>query len=205
MNRRLHAVASLVDGHSIIDIGCDHGYLSMYLTKKGINCLATDISSKCIDKAKNNFKSENLRIDTKVTDGLNGIDTSNYDTIIISGIGTHTILNILKNKKLTDKLIISSNNNIDILRKEIVNLGYYIDNELYLEEHYQKYIIIRFRKGTKEYNDIDYLFGPILKNNAIYIKDLIKEYTSIIDKIGSSDPKRTMQLIRYIEILNNHL
>lgn len=205
MNDRLLAVASLVDGRSVIDIGCDHGYLSIYLSQKGINCLATDISDHCINKAINNFNKYNVSIDTKVTDGLNGIDTSLYDTIIISGMGTHTILKILKAKELTDTLVISSNNNIELLRKEITKLGYYIDNELYTKENNQKYIIIRFKKGHKEYTDLDYLIGPILKYNKQYINDSINEYKSIIDRIGSNDPKRTKKLNSYIDLLKKDI
>ena len=202
MNQRLLAVASLVDGKNIIDVGCDHGYLSIHLTKKGINCLATDISEHCINKAINNFKKNNLSIKTKACDGLNGIDTTLYDTIIISGMGTHTILKILKNKTLPDTLIISSNNNIDILRKEIIKLGYYIDQELYLKEHNQKYIIIRFKKGIKKYNNLDYLIGPILKHNKEYINDLIKEYNNIIDRIPEYNQKKE-SLIDLVDTLSN--
>ena len=133
LSKRLQAVADLVDGQNIIDVGCDHGYLSIYLTKKGIKCLATDISEQCILKAKDNFKKYNLIIDTLVTDGLNNIDISKYDTVIISGMGTHTILKILQDKQLPNTLIISSNNNIEQLRKGIIKLNYYIDNELYIK------------------------------------------------------------------------
>ena len=194
MNKRLKAVASLVDGKSIIDVGCDHGYLSIYLTNNGIECLATDISKYCIDKTIHNFKKYNMNIDTKVTDGLNDIDTSLYDTIIISGMGTHTILRILKDKKLTDTLIISSNNNIELLRKELTKLGYYIDNEIYILENNQKYIIIRFKKGNKDYTDLDYKIGPILKNNKDYINDLINEKKCIIDKIPNKDDVKRIEL-----------
>ena len=193
LTKRLQAVASLVDGKSIIDVGCDHGYLSIYLTQKGINCLATDISYKCILKAQENFKKYHSKIDTKVTDGLSNIDIKYYDTVIISGMGTHTILNILQNKQLPDTLIISSNNNIELLRREITKLNYYIDNEIYIKDHKQKYIILKFKKGQKKYNDLDYIIGPILKTNKEYIKDYKKECQGIINKINNlNDPKSKM-------------
>ena len=194
LSKRLQAVASLVDGKSIIDVGCDHGYLSIYLTKKGINCLATDISALCIKKAKNNFKKYNLNIETLVTDGLNNIDISKYDTVVISGMGTHTILKILEGKELPDTLIISSNNNIDTLRKQVVKLNYYIDNELYIKDHNQQYIIIRFKKGLKKYNELDYIVGPILKNNQEYINDYINECHSIINKINNPHDSKSQSL-----------
>ena len=36
LSKRLEAIASLITTDSIIDVGCDHGYLDIYLTKKGI-------------------------------------------------------------------------------------------------------------------------------------------------------------------------
>ena len=36
MNSKLETIASLVTTISVIDVGCDHGYLDIYLTKKGI-------------------------------------------------------------------------------------------------------------------------------------------------------------------------
>ena len=34
LSKRLETVASLITTDSIIDVGCDHGYLDIYLTKK---------------------------------------------------------------------------------------------------------------------------------------------------------------------------
>ena len=36
LSKRLETVASLVTTESAIDVGCDHGYLDIYLTLKGI-------------------------------------------------------------------------------------------------------------------------------------------------------------------------
>ena len=106
LSKRLKMIASLVTTESVIDVGCDHGYLDIYLTQKGIKCLATDISEKSLLKAIDNFKCYNLNIKTKLTDGLNGIDIKEKDTIIISGMGTDTINRIL-NKDI-------NNQNVDL-------------------------------------------------------------------------------------------
>uniref|UniRef100_UPI00402758DF tRNA (adenine(22)-N(1))-methyltransferase TrmK n=1 Tax=Eubacterium sp. TaxID=142586 RepID=UPI00402758DF len=47
LSSRLEAVASLVrKGSSLADIGCDHGYLPVYLVMNGIieNAVASDIN-----------------------------------------------------------------------------------------------------------------------------------------------------------------
>ena len=132
LSKRLQAVATLVDIKSrVIDVGCDHAYLDIYLTQNNDNkCIATDINKNALEQAKKNIIKYNLedKIETKLTNGLTDIKVKDTDNIVISGMGTYTILEILKTNNLSNTLIITSNNNIDILRKEVINLGYNIDS-----------------------------------------------------------------------------
>lgn len=188
LSKRLQAVATLVDiGSRVIDVGCDHAYLDIYLTKNNDNkCLATDINKNALDGAIKNIKKHRLgkRIETKLTIGLSGVDVNDEDTIVICGMGTRTILEILDTNKLSDTLIISSNNDIEILRRAVIALGYYIDSEIFLIDKKIPYIIIKFKRGSKKYKDIDYIFGPILKNNVEYKKSMKKKYESILNSIS---------------------
>ena len=124
LSKRLQAVATLVDIDSrVIDVGCDHAYLDIYLTlNNGNTCIASDINEKALNNAKENIKKYKLsrKIKTKLTDGLIDIDILDTDTIVICGMGTHTILDILNTNRLSDTLIISSNNDIELLRREVV-------------------------------------------------------------------------------------
>ena len=188
LSNRLKAVATLVDiGVRVIDVGCDHAYLDIYLTlNNGNKCIATDINKNALDIAKKNISKYNLdkKIITKLTNGLDGIKIKENDTIVISGMGTFTILDILKTNKLPNTLVISSNNNLDILRKEVINLGYMIDSEIFLIDKNKPYIIIKFIKGYKKYNKIDIEIGPILKDNIEYKKYLINKYQKLIRNIS---------------------
>lgn len=175
ISKRLKAVASLVDTKSIIDVGCDHALLDIYLTKQNISCRATDISSNCIKLAKENISKANLdnKIELYVTDGLKGIKIYDTDTIVICGMGTNQILNILKDFNYDNPLILLSNNDIYSLRKEIIKLGYFIDKELYILDGKYRYVIIRFKKGHKKYKYKDYILGTIKDNeylNYLYQK-----------------------------------
>lgn len=188
LSKRLEAVATLVEvGKRVIDVGCDHGYLDIYLTLNNENkCIATDINKNALDCAINNIKRYNLedKIETKLTDGLTDIKINKKDNIVISGMGTTTILKILNTNTLSDTLIISSNNNIDLLRKEVVKLGYYIDTELFIIDRNKPYVIIKFKKGFRKYNLNDYIFGPILKNNIQYRKYLLNKYMEIMKQVS---------------------
>ena len=109
-------------------------------------------------------------------------------------MGTYTILEILKTNNLSNTLIISSNNNVDILRKEVINLGYYIDSEIFIIDKNKPYIIIKFIKGIKKYSKLDILLGPILKNNIEYKKYIIKKYENILNNISK---KKILLRLKY--------
>ena len=158
ISKRLESIASLIDNNnSIIDIGCDHGLLDIYLieNKKNINILATEINKNALNNAKNNIKKYKLEniIKLQESDGLKNIDTTNYNTIIIAGMGSHTIVGILKQsiKKLKniDNLILQSNNDNYFLRKKVLKLGFYIEKEILIKEKNIYYTIIKFKKGHK--------------------------------------------------------
>lgn len=179
LSKRLVQVADFVnDGAKIVDIGCDHGLTDIYIlqTKKDVSIIASDINEKALSNAITNIKKYKLenKISTIVSDGLSEIDTDNIDTIIISGMGAHTIVGILqigKSKlKNIDSIIIQSNNDLDFLREKVTKLGYYIEDEALVKEKKFIYTVIKFKKGTKHYNKKQLYFGPVLleKNDTIF-------------------------------------
>ena len=133
LSKRLQVLADFVESSDyVVDIGCDHGLLSIYLkeNKKCMNIIASDINENALKNAVINIKKRNLNIETVLSDGLEKIDIEKVNTIIISGMGTSTILHILEDKdklKGINKIIIQSNNNHDILRFKLNEIGYYLD------------------------------------------------------------------------------
>ena len=203
LSRRLETIASLVETKSIIDVGCDHGYLDIYLTKKGIKCLATDVNKSCLDKAIKNFKCENLDIETKLTDGLQNIDIKNTDTIIISGMGTDTIKKILS-VDIKNDLIISSNNHLEDLRRYIVSIGYYISDEVFVLENNKPYVIIKFKYGKVKYNDFEYIIGPVIDDNK-YFNYLTSKYNDLLNRIPLKYIEKRNYYLKLIKYLNKRL
>ena len=168
ISKRLEAIANLVpENTKIVDIGCDHGLLDIYLvqTKKINSLIATDNKKTALTNAKNNIKKYKLnnKIETRLGSGLDIIKEDEIDTIIMSGLGTHTIVGILINNKnkLTnvDNIIIQSNNYIDFLRKKITSIGYYIEDEKLVKDAKIIYTIIVFKKGKKHYSKKTYILG----------------------------------------------
>ena len=54
ISARLRTIASLVkDNSSIVDVGCDHGLLDIYLTKyKNVRCVASDNKASCLNNSR---------------------------------------------------------------------------------------------------------------------------------------------------------
>ena len=197
---RLRCIANLVnDNCSIIDIGCDHGLLDIYLinNRNNVSIIASDINKNAIENVKYNIKKYRVKgIDTRLGNGLDVVNKDEIDTIVISGMGTYTIIDIFNNNK--DKLdnvnsiIILSNNHIDILRKYLISINYYIDEEVLVKDSNIIYTIIRFKKGKKKYSDKELFLGPILleKKDKLfyelceYSKDKLIE---ILDKVPDSE------------------
>jgi len=190
LSLRLKALAEFVDDNSnIVDIGCDHGFLDIYLIqkKKNIKVIASDVNANALNNAKTNVKKYNLtdKILTVLSNGLDNIDTTCIDTIIIAGMGAHTAVGILYNNlkkiKNVDKLIIQSNNDLDFLRTKITKIGYYIKREKLVKDARKIYTVIEFKKGYKLYSKKKLYFGPCLleeKNELFFEK-----YMSELEKI----------------------
>lgn len=188
LTKRLNAIVSLIDKDTnVIDIGCDHALLDIYLTLNNKNkCIAADINENALEGAKNNIKKYNLedKIKVIVSDGLKNIDIPSNNTIVICGMGTNTILNIIKtsNIKNIDNLIIQSNNDLYLLRKSLVKLGFYIEKEINLEDKNKHYTIIKFKKGKKRYTYFEYHYGINLKEKE-FIKHLTNKNRIIINNL----------------------
>ncbi len=187
LSKRLTSIANMIPSESnIIDVGCDHGLLDIYLTlNKKVKCIATDVNKNCIKKTKENFQKTNLidKISLVCTNGLDGIELDNIDYVIIAGMGTSAILRILKRANVS-KCIIQANNNLYELRKNMNKMGFIIKNEVFIYEKKKYYVIIEFVKGKGKYHNYEYFFGPfILKDKDLeYKKHLYKKYSYIIKK-----------------------
>ena len=76
---------------NLIDIGCDHALLDVYLIQNNIidKCYVSDSNQKALDNAIFNINTNNLtkEITPVLADGLNAIKDEEIDTIVISGLG----------------------------------------------------------------------------------------------------------------------
>lgn len=192
---RIKALASLVDKDSrLVDIGTDHALLPIYLYENEITKKVTgsDISSNALEFAKNNLKKHNLsdKIKLIVSDGFTNLNDE-YDTAVISGMGTDTIKKILDRENLPKKLIISSHKNVDKLRLFMNKKGYKIIKEITLKDNDIYYDMIKYEKGVETLSNYDILVGK--SNDTEYKLYILDKYKRIYKKSKND---------KYLEYIN---
>ena len=123
LSNRLNAIAQFVDKKdSVVDVGCDHGYLSIYLKEviKVKKIIASDINQNALNSAINNIKKSNLDIETVLSDGIKDVNLKGINTLVISGMGTSTILHILSDKDKLNSISIVDGISVSHSKKVVV-------------------------------------------------------------------------------------
>lgn len=202
INKRLEMIAfKIPDNRSVIDVGCDHALLGIYLVlnKKNIKVIASDINEGPLVKARENIKKYKVEEQVKVKLG-NGIDTieEGIDTIVISGMGGLNMVGILKYKthllKNVSTIVLSPNNYTKEVRQEITKLGYHIVDEDLVEDKGIIYPVIVFEKGKRFYRKQDYIYGPILlKQRSTLFKKYLERELLTKQTILKSMPKKYIE------------
>lgn len=202
LTKRLESLISFFEKKdSLVDIGCDHAYLSIYLKKNDLvtDVICSDISKSALSGAINNIKKEKLDIKAYVSDGIEDIPLDNINTILISGMGTKTIIHILSNPnklKKIKKIIIQTNNNYEEMRRYMNGLGYYLKEEKEVLDKDIWYIDMLFIKSKKKNSEEELKYGYL--SNKDYQQYLINYYDKIIFQI----PKKNKDYERYNKIKN---
>ena len=194
---RIEALYSFIsENDKVVDVGCDQAKLGIMLAKRNQSSIASDISEKVIEKAKNDIKSD--LIDLRVSNGLENIKKGEADTLVLSGMGSHTILDILNNTKLRfNKIITISNNDHDLLRLKMNELNYMVDSEQIIKENNKYYNLIVFVPGNKKYNDYEINFGLNHKDKELYNEylDYLKNKYKNIKKSSKNKNKKISSLL----------
>lgn len=197
-SERIKAIASdISDGDIVLDVGCDHGYLSIYLKENNLckEVYASDISANALEVAKKNIKKAKLNIECFVSDGFKDIPVK-FNTAVIAGMGTTTILGIINSDKCPEKLVLASNNDYYKLRSTLNRNGFKIVDEQAILESGHYYIILLCIKGKQKLSKKDLLFG--ISNNDEYYEYLIDKNKELLGKVPW---KKKIKLKRECRIL----
>lgn len=175
MSSRLEMIASFVtQGRGVADIGTDHAILPIILRHRGYKgyIVAGDINEGPLKKAERGLlEAEIDDVELKLCNGLESIDGSRIDTIVVAGMGGDTITGIL-DRGLYDmpewadrsdyKLILHPVTKPEILRYWLVNNGFRISGENYIEDNGILCQIICAEPGESEkYMDSELYVGKL--------------------------------------------
>lgn len=172
LTMRLQAVASLVrKGTTFADIGCDHGFLPIYLVQSNIinSAIASDINEgpleSCI-KSVNEF-GLNEYIKTRLSNGLENFAKGEINEIAICGMGGELISQILENcswiKDETIHFIFNPMTHPEILRKYLYDNGFEINSDIIVKEgkHFYNVFDAQYTGHDLKCSDDFYYIGKI--------------------------------------------
>ena len=203
LSPRLLTVASLIEKNSIVlDVGTDHAYLPIYLINNNIckKVYASDISEGALEIAKKNIEKNNIKsIKLIHTDGLKDIKEK-YDTLVICGMGTSTIINILKSGTLPNRIILSSHNDLYSLRQYLNSIDYRIKEEKVVLDNQKYYCIISYEKGNEKLSKKTLKYGK--SNNKDYYKHLYKVQKDIFNKMNFINKIKSINKLIELKILS---
>lgn len=159
LSRRLRTVAGMVTrGHRVCDVGCDHGFVPVYLVQQGISpgVLAMDLREGPLRAAREHVSAYGLegKIETRLSDGLHNYKAGEADTLICAGMGGGLMMRILEaEREKTDsfrELVLQPQSEIERFRRFLRERGSVILDEEMVEEDGKFYQVIRAGRGGKE-------------------------------------------------------
>ena len=212
-NKRIEAISQLIDNdESVIDIGCDHGFLAKMLRIKGNNKLIICSDNKIgpLNNARNNLIGYD-NINFELTDGVDNIDTV-CDVCVLAGMGHNTVISIIENNenyfRNCKKIIIQVNSVVAQMRQYLSNHKFQIIDECMVYD-YKYYQIMVVKTGQQQLNELQIEFGPVLleKKGEVFLQCYQKQlshFQSLLSSLPENHPDRS-QLSKKIEQIKSVL
>ena len=144
LSDRLTAIAEMVtEGNRLVDVGCDHGYLPVYLMlqHKIPGAIATDVGKGPLTRAQEHIAQYHMEayIETRLCNGLSEIRSGEGDALVIAGMGGPLMERILSEGRHAlpgfQELILQPQSDIPHFRRFVMQNGYQIiQEEMILED-----------------------------------------------------------------------
>ncbi len=150
-NRILHIAAQVQPAGTLADIGCDHGYLPIYLLQKGRirHAIAMDIGEGPLQRAWEHIAQEHLEndIETRLSDGLERLALGEADAVVIAGMGGNLIMDILARGSAVagrlEQLVIEPQSELAGVRRFLREQNYRVEQQDLVLEDGKFYPILR--------------------------------------------------------------
>lgn len=213
LSNRLSAVARMVTrGNRLVDVGCDHGYLPVYLYLNEIvpSAIAMDVRPGPLSRAKEHIREYHLEtyIETRLSDGLAALTEGEGDTLVIAGMGGPLMERILSAKEMVresfKELILQPQSDIPHFRRFLGEIGWEIVEEEIILEEGKFYPMMKAVKGTAKKTEpgeaytLEEAFGGLLleRRNPVlkqYLERELRIRKEILEKLKGQETSLTAE------------
>lgn len=194
LSRRMQMAADMVTrGNVLADIGCDHGFVSIYLVEKGIcpRVIALDVNEGPLTRAKEHIKGSGLAeyIDIRLSDGMEKLALGEADSILLAGMGGRLVIKILSDymekTRALQEIILQPQSELHLVRQFLTEQGFHILKEDMVEENGKYYPALRVvwrSEQPKPLTEAEQWYGPVLlaEKHPVLYEYLQKEKTKFI-------------------------
>lgn len=196
MDSRMQAVMNFVGaGSRVVDVGADHGYLSIELIRSGrtAKVIATEKNIHPLEAAIKNISAAGLDgvIEARLGDGLQVLTAGEVDTICIAGMGGALITKILDDApevvQSARSLILQPMNGVKKIRTWLAENGWTIIDEDLAESAGIIYEIICADKTFKPSKTFKRDSSPLL---AKFTAQRIEKLQRVLDEMSKSPVAR---------------
>lgn len=205
--RMLSLVSFVPKGSSVCDVGCDHGFVSIYLIEQGIchKVLATDVGKGPLQRATEHIEQAGLSayIETRLSDGLKEVSYLETDGMIAAGMGGRLMAKILSESmdkvQAMDYLILQPQSELLFFRAFLRQHNLMIQSEDMVFED-GKYYPVMFVKPIQEKQNVG-----CIEADSTYDKTWNTYQISLADQFGPCLIKsRNKVLGDYLDFWEGH-
>lgn len=203
LSKRMKNNACLVDqGSMAADIGCDHGYVSIFLVqeRKCKKVIAMDIGKGPLSQAEKNIFAAGLqnKIQCRLSNGMEKLTPGEVDTVLVAGMGGRLMGSILtSHPDVTDSLktlVLQPQWDYEYIRKLVVSLGFAIIKEVFVTEHGKPYIAMKCVRSIQDvvpYSKAEFCFGrmSVIENAdeyRSYLSRQLEKNKRLMEKLSES-------------------
>lgn len=195
------------------DVGCDHGYCTLYMLESGLcnNAVISDISAPSLAKAERLLKDYTAagRVKAVCCAGLEKVPEC--DLVLIAGMGGEEICSILENAYIPRSFVFQPMKNAKKLREYLLLNGACISVDEPFESGGKFYFVIKGGADEKflSYTQAELQFGKNLGGATTkkYILSELEKKRSYLERgLSDKERQRIEQEIRFSEgVLNGEI